>query len=170
MALMRIGEFSQKTGRSQQKLRQMDQNGTLKPAVVGNGGTRYYSEEQLEQILHPEGKSNGKKVIGYCRVSTNGEKDDLQTQIQNVKTYMIAKGYSFDVISDIGSGINYKKKGLKELFKMVNDREVSKIVVLDKDRLMRFGYEMFAYFCELNNVEIEEELPQETDCNTRMRL
>ena len=68
---------------------------------------------------------------------------------------MLAKGYSFDVISDIGSGINYKKKGLQKLMKMISSNEVDKVVVLYKDRLMRFGYDMFAYFCELNDVEIE---------------
>lgn len=68
---------------------------------------------------------------------------------------MIAKGYSFEVISDIGSGINYKKKGLQKLMKMISNKEASKVVILYKDRLMRFGYDMFAYFCELNDVEIE---------------
>lgn len=48
-----------------------------------------------------------RKVIGYCRVSSNKQKDDLKRQIENVKTYMIAKGYSFDIVKDIGSGINY---------------------------------------------------------------
>ena len=59
------------------------------------------------------------------------------------------------MISDIGSGINYKKKGLQKLMKMISNKEVSKVVILYKDRLMRFGYDMFAYFCELNDVEIE---------------
>lgn len=68
---------------------------------------------------------------------------------------MIAKGYSFEVISDIGSGINYKKKGLQKLMKMISNKEVSRVVVLYKDRLMRFGYDMFSYFCELNDTEIE---------------
>ena len=68
---------------------------------------------------------------------------------------MIAKGYSFEVISDIGSGINCKKKGLQKLMKMISNKEVSRVVVLYKDRLMRFGYDMFSYFCELNDTEIE---------------
>lgn len=49
-------------------------------------------------------------TIGYCRVSSNKQKDDLERQIENVKTYMIARGYQFDIIQDIGSGINYNKK------------------------------------------------------------
>ena len=53
-------------------------------------------------------------MIGYCRVSTPAQKDDLKTQVENIKTYMYAKGYQFEIIEDIGSGINYRKKGLKE--------------------------------------------------------
>lgn len=68
---------------------------------------------------------------------------------------MIARGYSFEIITDIGSGINYKKKGLKELIEKINNREVSKVVILYKDRLIRFGYELIEYFCELNGAEIE---------------
>lgn len=82
-----------------------------------------------------------KKIIGYCRVSSNKQKDDLETQIENVKTYMIAKGYSFDIISDIGSGINYNKKGLNQLIDMITNSEVDKIVILYKDRLLRFGFD-----------------------------
>lgn len=55
---------------------------------------------------------------------------------------MYAKGYQFEIISDIGSEINYNKKGLNELIDMVTNSEVEKIVVLHKDRLIRFGYEL----------------------------
>ena len=54
-------------------------------------------------------------VIGYCRVSSNKQKDDLERQIENMRLYLTAQGKPFEIISDIGSGINYKKKGLKEL-------------------------------------------------------
>lgn len=153
MALMKIGEFAKELGVSVQQLRDMDKNGILKPAAVSPKGTRYYSEEQLYRYTHQN--QPHRKVIGYCRVSTNGQKGDLETQISNVRTYMIAKGYSFEVISDIGSGINCKKKGLQKLMKMISNKEVSRVVVLYKDRLMRFGYDMFSYFCELNDTEIE---------------
>ncbi len=101
-----------KIGVSVQRLRDLDKNGTLKPAAVSPKGTRYYSDEQLYQYTHQN--QPHRKVVGYCRVSTNRQKEDLETQISNVKTYMIANGYSFEVISDIGSGIDYKKKGLQK--------------------------------------------------------
>lgn len=130
----------------------MHQSGELIPAHISNGGTRYYSTEQLKLF---QSSNNERIVIGYCRVSTPSQKDDLETQVQNVKSYMYAKGYKFDIIKDIGSGINYKKKGLKELINRIENNEVSKVVILYKDRLIRFGFELIEYLCEINNVEIE---------------
>ncbi|MBT9151731.1 MAG: hypothetical protein DDT40_01927 [candidate division WS2 bacterium] len=68
---------------------------------------------------------------------------------------MIAKGYSFDVVTDIGSGINYNKKGLNQLIDMVVACEVEKIVVLYKDRLLRFGYELIENLCSKYGTTIE---------------
>lgn len=70
-------------------------------------------------------------------MSSSKQKDDLERQTENVKAYMIAKGYSFEVVTDIGSGINYNKKGLNQLIDMVVASEVEKIVVLYKERLLR---------------------------------
>lgn len=96
-----------------------------------------------------------KKVIGYCRVSSHKQKDDLERQIENVKTYMVAKGYSFDIINDIGSGINYNKKGLNQLIDMITNSEVEKIVILYKDRLLRFGFEIIENLCNKYGTTIE---------------
>ena len=88
-------------------------------------------------------------------MSTAAQKDDLQTQIENVKSYMYARGYRFEIISDIGSGINYNNKGLKELVSKINNHDISKVVILYKDRLVRFGFELINYLCEINGVELE---------------
>lgn len=151
-----IGEFSNKIGKSIQTIRNWDKNGFLKPSHVTQGGTRYYSQEQLNQFLGLKSvRKVNKKVIGYCRVSSNKQKDDLERQIENVKTYMYAKGYQFDIITDIGSGINYNKKGLNQLIDMITNSEVEKIVVLYKDRLIRFGYEIIENLCEKYGTTIE---------------
>lgn len=94
-------------------------------------------------------------VIGYCRVSSNKQKDDLEKQIENMKLYLNAQGKPYEIISDIGSGINYKKKGLKELIKRISQNKVEKIVVLYKDRLLRFGFELVEYIVSLYNCDIE---------------
>lgn len=96
-----------------------------------------------------------KKVIGYCRVSSRKQKDDLEHQVEAVRTYMIAKGYSFEIIEDIGSGINYTKKGLSRLIDMICNGEVEKVVVLYKDRFVRFGFELIEQICKRYEVDIE---------------
>ena len=153
MELMSIGKFAKTIGVTTTTLRRMQESGELIPAHITKGGTRYYSTEQLKQF-HDLTKEE-KIVIGYCRVSTPSQKNDLETQISNIKSYMYAKGYQFEIITDIGSGINYKKKGLQELIKRINHQEISKVVILYKDSLLRFGYELVEYLCEINNIEIE---------------
>lgn len=153
MDLMSIGKFAKKVGVNVVTLRRMEKKGELLPAYVSSGGTRYYSVEQLNYFGKSE--TTNKLIVGYCRVSTPSQKDDLVNQINNVKSYMISKGYQFEIITDIGSGINYKKKGLKQLVDKINNREISKVVILYKDRLIRFGYELIEYMCEINGVEIE---------------
>lgn len=156
MSLMSIGKFSTESGISQVTLRRMHESGDLIPAYISSGGTRYYSDDQLDQILGKSSSANiDKPVIGYCRVSTKSQKDDLENQINNVKTYMLSRGYQFDIISDVGSGINYNNSGLKKLVSMINGKEISKVVVLYKDRLVRFGFDLIKYLCEINGVEIE---------------
>ena len=67
---------------------------------------------------------------------------------------MLYKGYQFDVITDIGSGLNYSKKGILKLIELINNREIDRVVVLYKDRLIRFGFELLEYICQLNAVEL----------------
>jgi putative resolvase len=151
-----IGEFANKIGKTVQTLRNWDRNGSLKPSHITDGGTRYYSQEQLNRFLGlKQEKQLNKKTIGYCRVSSHKQKDELERQIDNVKTYMFAKGYSFEIITDIGSGINYNKKGLNQLIDMITNSEVEKIVILYKDRLLRFGFEIIENLCNKYGTTIE---------------
>ena len=103
-----IHKFSKIIGVSVQTLRNWDVNGKLHPHHTTVSGYRYYSDEQLNQVINVKPKN--RITIGYCRVSSHKQKDDLERQIDNVKTYLLAKGQPFEIISDIGSGINYKKK------------------------------------------------------------
>ena len=89
-------------------------------------------------------------MVGYARVSSKKQSDDLERQINNLNTYISSKYDSFDIITDIGSGINYNKPGLKKLIEKISKKEVDLIIVLYKDRLLRFGFELVEYFAELN--------------------
>lgn len=156
MEYLSIGEFAKKIGVTIQTLRNWDKTGKLKPNHVSKSGFRYYSHEQLNSFLGLKKISKKEKiVIGYCRVSSNKQKDNLERQIENVKTFMLAKGYTFKIITDIGSGINYNKKGLDILLNMIMNYEVEKIVILYKDRLIRFGYELIENICNKYGTKIE---------------
>ena len=150
-----IGQFAKKINRTQQTLRNWDKSGKLKPQIVDkNTGYRYYTEKQLKEF-YGEVSNKERMVIGYCRVSSAKQKEELERQVENVKTYLITKGYQFKIISDIGSGINYDRKGLNQLIQMILQDEVSKVVVLYKDRLVRFGFELIENICEFKSVDIE---------------
>ncbi len=149
-----INEFSKILGVSAQTLRNWDKNGKLHPHHTSNNGYRYYAQEQLNQVMNITPNLD-RIVIGYCRVSSNKQKEDLERQIENMKWYLTAQGRPFEIISDIGSGINYKKKGLKELVKRISQNKVEKVVILYKDRLLRFGFELVEYIASLYHCNIE---------------
>lgn len=150
-----IGQFAKLIGRTPQTLRDWDKKGEFKPYYVAPSGHRYYSQEQLNHFLGIKGIKPDRKVIGYCRVSSNKQKDDLERQVANMQTYLLAQGKPFKVITDIGSGINYKNKGLLELIDLISQNKVEKVVVLYKDRLLCFGYELVEYIASLYDCTIE---------------
>lgn len=151
--LMSIGKFAKKIGVSVSTVRYWDNINVLKPVKISNTGYRYYSQEQVDKYLDNDNKND--KVILYGRVSTQEQKDDLERQIKNLKTYAYSKGYSFEVITDIGSGINYKNKGLIKLLELISHNQINRIVILYKDRLVRFGFEIIEKLCELHNITLE---------------
>ena len=149
-----INKFSKILGVLAQTLRNLNKKGKLHPHHTSSNGYRYYSHEQLNQVMNVKPNLD-RIVIGYCRVSSNKQKDDLERQIENMKLYLTAQGKPFEIISDIGSGINYKKKGLKELMKRISQNKVDKVVVFYKDRLLRFGFELVEYIASLYDCDIE---------------
>lgn len=149
-----IHEFCKIINRTPQTLRNCDKSGRLTPDHTGANGYRYYSETQLNRVLQKTDDKE-KYVVGYCRVSSNKQKDDLDRQVENMSNYLISQGKPFIIVKDIGSGINYKRKGLKEVVLMIMNRQVDKIVLLYKDRLLGFGYELIEYIASINDCRIE---------------
>lgn len=142
-------------GVTAQTLRNWDKEGKLKPAYTKSNGYRYYSEESIMSYTQERKTKKELNLIGYARVSSKKQIDDLERQVNNLNGYISSKYALFDIITDIGSGINYNKPGLKKLIEKINKKEVDLIVVLYKDRLLRFGFELVEYFAQLNNVKIE---------------
>ena len=147
-------EFAKLVNVTVTTLQRWDREGVLK-AYRNPKNRRFYTEQQLKEFKGENSdKSSGKNVI-YARVSNRGQKDDLENQISFLKQYVNASGQIADeVVSDIGSGLNYKRKNWNQLLDDVMERKVSKIFIAHEDRFIRFGYEWFERLCEKCETEI----------------
>ena len=141
-------------GVTAQTLRNWDKENKLKPTYVKSNGYRYYSEESILAYTQERKTKKNLNVIGYTRVYKENE-IELSKQKENIEKYLKEKYEHYEIIEDIGSGINYNKPGLLKLIEKINKKEVDVIVVLYKDRLLRFGFELVEHFASLNNVKIE---------------
>ena len=106
-----IGETAKLLGISVCTLRRWDRSGQFKSIFRTFGNHRRYRTNQINKIIH---KEKDKKIIGYARVSSHDQKNDLVTQANRLKNYC----NNIEVIEDLGSGLNYKKKGLKQLINL----------------------------------------------------
>ena len=105
---------------------------------------RYYIDTELDE------NNQCKKNYIYARVSSKKQEEDLQRQIKLLKSAFP----SYEVVSDIGSGINFERRGFKRILEEVFECNVGKIAVSYKDRLSRFGYELFEWVFERFGTEI----------------
>ena len=151
--MLSIKEASEFLGVSIDTLRRWERTGKI-TSLRTEGGHRRYEKKELIKFKKDDSLEH-RITIAYCRVSSSDQKEDLQRQIENVSQYCIANGYQFQVISDLGSGLNYNKKGLRELIELICSNQIERIVVNYKDRLIRFGFELIEQLCSIYNVRIE---------------
>ena len=155
MAIYKVGEFAEKIGVSISTLQRWDRTDVLKSKRTPTN-QRYYTDEDLNKVLSLEAETKfQRKNVGYCRVSTQGQKQNLENQKEFVSVYSLSHGVILDEIyTDIGSGLNYKRKNWNKLLEEVANNEIDKIYVTYKDRFVRFGYEWFEDFCSFHGTEI----------------
>lgn len=152
--MIRLNEMAERLGVSARTLQRWDKDGVL-VAQRSPTNRRYYTEEQYQNYIHGR-KVQGRKHIAYARVSNIGQKDDLKNQEDFLRTYINAKGIIPDAfISDIGSGMNYKRKKWNALLDEVMQGEIDTIYFTYKDCFVRFGYDWFEDFCAKFNTKIE---------------
>lgn len=144
-------DVSQILGVTVNTLQRWDREGKFK-AQRNAANRRYYTQEQLNRFL---GQKNKRDIVAYARVSSGSQKDDLQNQMDFLINYANAKGLIIDQhISEIGSGLNYKRKKWNKLLQDVEDRKIDQILVTYKDRFVRFGFDWFNDFCERHGTKI----------------
>jgi len=147
-----IGELAEKMGVSTCSLRRWEDEGKIKSTRT-NGGHRRYDLDVA--MCQSPVKTKEKHTVGYCRVSTKNKINDLDRQKQVIELFCSSKGWNYKMIEDVGSGLNYKKKGLNDLVSMIESEQIDRLVLTHKDRLLRFGAEIIFKLCELHNVNIE---------------
>jgi len=147
--LVKIGEASVLLGVDTTTLRRWEATGELIPSRKTKGGTRFYAVDEILGL----GDSDAPTVC-YARVSSNDQKEDLERQHGMLEAYCAAKGWRSETIKDLGSGMNYRKKGLNRLLEMILRKQMKRLVLTHKDRLLRFGAELVFALCEHQNIEI----------------
>ena len=140
-------------GKSVITLQKWDRKGILR-AHRSPTNRRYYTHDQYLQYRGLVAQEQGLTIV-YARVSGVAQKPDLVNQMNALEAY--CKQYALKVdewMSDIGSGLNYKRKQFNRLMEMVELGQVRRIIIAHRDRLVRFGYEYFEAFCERHHTEL----------------
>ena len=149
-----IGPFAKMVGKTVETIRIWERKGILVPAYRSQGGHRMYSDEQLAQVLQNDQPKN-RINLGYACVDSPHQQDDLLREEQLIESYLALQGSPYQIITDIGGGINDKKPGWKQLLFTIINNQAETIYVLRKERLLRFDFELLEEVCRLHDTKIE---------------
>ena len=149
--LFKIGQAAKALGVSPSTLRRWKRNGKITPERT-EGLHRLYRLSQF--TLAKKLAIRERKTIAYGRVSSNDQKADLERQKKVLEMYCASRGWKFELITDLGSGMNYYKKGLKKLLNAIIEGDIGRLVLTHKDRLLRSGAELVFALCEAREVEV----------------
>jgi putative resolvase len=145
--------FSKLVGVSVFTLQRWDRNGTL-TAHRTPTNRRYYTHDQYLQYRGLISNEHG-KTIAYARVSSPSQKKDLRMQKDALRASCLEHNINVDQwIEDIGSALNYKRKGFNQIIEEIELGHVKRVVIGYEDRFVRFGYDWFEAFCERHGTEI----------------
>ena len=147
-------DFAELLGVSVKTLQRWDRDGILKANRTPTD-RRYYTYDQYLQFKGIQTENDIRDTVIYARVSTINQKDDLQNQVEFLKQFCNAKGIIVNqCIEDFGSGLNYNRKKWNKLLDEVMGNKIKTIVISNKDRFIRFGYDWFEKFCGKFNTKI----------------
>jgi putative resolvase len=149
--LLRPKEVCQRLGISYTTLRDYVKRGYITP-VLTPGGKWRFREEDVERLM---GLTRARKAVLYARVLSDRQKDDLDRQIRALEEWARQNNIQeYEVITDIGSGLNEDRKGFKKILRLAIEKRISKIVVAYPDRLTRFGFKTLEELLRSLGVEI----------------
>jgi predicted site-specific integrase-resolvase len=118
-------------------LQNREKNEDVKKKII-NENINELINENFNELINENFNENIKKKIIYARVSSVGQKQDLERQILSLQTDYP----NYELIKDIGSGVNLNRKGLRKIIDYAIRGEIEEVIIMHKDRLCRFGYEL----------------------------
>jgi len=146
-------EFGKLIGRTTNTLQKWDRRGILK-AHRSPTNRRYYTHDQYLVYRGLVAQEQGLTIV-YTRVSAVAQKPDLANQMKALEAYCQQHTITVDEwLSDIGSGLNYKRKQFNRLMELIELGQVRRLLLAHRDRLVRFGYDYFEAFCERHHTEL----------------
>jgi predicted site-specific integrase-resolvase len=147
-------EFGKLIGRTTNTLQKWDREGKLKAHRSPTTNRRYYTHDQYLAYRGLVAPEQGLTIV-YTRVSGVAQKPDLANQIRTLEIYCQQHAIRVDEwLSDIGSGLNYKRKQFNRLMELIELGRVRRLIIAHRDRLVRFGYEYFEACCQRHHTEI----------------
>lgn len=152
--LVSIQEAARYLGVSTQTLRRWEKEGKDIAVERTKGQQRRYDLTKMRPLATGPKKLSEGITLAYARVSSHDQKEDLIRQEKMLEMFCSSHGWSFEIISDLGSGMNYQKRGLKKLLNRIMDGSIGRLVLTHKDRLLRFGAELVFSICEIKGIEI----------------
>jgi predicted site-specific integrase-resolvase len=130
-------------------LRRWDKEGKIQ-VIRTPSGIRMYNKACISRILGEKGIDIKRKKIAYCRVSSKKQIDDLERQKDSIRS----SHPDHELVQDIGSGINFKRKGLQSILEQAMRGELEEVVVSHRDRLCRFAFELIEWIFTKNNTKL----------------
>ncbi len=146
--LLTIKEAAQLLGVSSKTLRRWDKAGKIKSCRT-QGGHRRFKVEDLSHVVNSD-----LLTVCYCRISNEQSRDDLEKQVTCLESYCQCYGWNYEVIKDIGSGVNYRNQGLIRLLELICTQKLERLILTQKNKLLSLGDDLIFTICEFFGIEV----------------
>lgn len=152
---MKANKVLKVLGISRSTLYRYKRDGTIKIKTKFNDNFYEYDDDSIYRLLGDSLKAQNKLIVSYARVSTQNQKKQLIEQNQRIYESCISRGLKLDKqFSDIKSGMSADRQEFQELLNDIIRNKIDTVVIENKDRLVRFGYEILEYICKCHGCKI----------------
>lgn len=152
MSTYKIGQFAKLVRRTPATIRRWEAEGKIASKRLPSGH-RYFDDSDLRAVMGV--KAEHRNTVVYCRVSSKGQKQDLERQLESMQIWALNSGIIVDEwITEIGGGLNFKRPKFLAIVDRICRGEIRQLIVAHKDRLVRFGFELIRHICDEHDCEL----------------